>query len=142
VNTGLSESEVYSFLQQVESGDVVLTPLFPPQYIYAGHVRYEASNGWRITVFNDCNQWDLIDEVIASDGRKVQYHEIAEWPTLGNYYPTEQVCWERYGIPGYLKFRCVQCGRALPFPDYIPPRKGKDYRCPDCIAVAVPQAGA
>jgi hypothetical protein len=64
----LSEAEVMDFLKAVENGSVSLRPEYNPQDVYAGNVPYAASNGWHITIFNDVNEWDYIDEIQTSDG--------------------------------------------------------------------------
>lgn len=38
----------------IEDGSVVATPTKAPVDVYCGNVDYELSNGWRMTVFNDC----------------------------------------------------------------------------------------
>lgn len=53
----LSEQEIWQFLQEIEAGTITLVPATEPQAVYAGNVVYQASNGWEIWVFNDCNAW-------------------------------------------------------------------------------------
>jgi hypothetical protein len=124
----ISEVELLEFLNCIENGEVFLKQQDDPQDIYAGNVRYVASNGWRIVVFNDANEWDYIDEVRSDDGRILGYDEIEEMATAGAYEPSEDVSWSRYGIPGHMKFRCKECGMRLrDGPPYLPP-----YVCHDC----------
>lgn len=52
----LTEAAVLAFLESVERGDVTLAPDVDPDEVYAGIVTYTASNGWRIAIFNDCNE--------------------------------------------------------------------------------------
>jgi hypothetical protein len=99
----LSEEEVWTFLHAIEEGDITLTSEEEPQRIYAGNVRYTASNGWIITVFNDCNDFDYVDSVEATDGRTLDFDDMPR--ALQNYCPSEEVAWTRYGIPGYLQSR-------------------------------------
>lgn len=42
----------------------------PPTWasVYAGDVCFVLSNGWRVVVFNDCEEWDYVSDVIAPDG--------------------------------------------------------------------------
>ncbi len=101
-----------AFLHSVEAGEVTLTPLQEPQDVYAGPVDYAASNGWQVSVYNDCNEWDYIERVRTADGLECDYDFIYEhMPQVDAYQPSEEVAWSRYRIPGYMKFRCVYCGR-------------------------------
>jgi hypothetical protein len=72
----ITEKELLQFLQEVEEGTISLHPESDPQDIYAGNVTYTASNGWRITIFNDCNEWDYVDKAITADGRSVDFDSI------------------------------------------------------------------
>ena len=111
---GLTEGELWSFLRDIEQGVVTLQPEGEPQEIYAGNVSYTASNGWRIIIFNDANEWDYIDEIVTNDGRSIDYDELFQtYPALAEYAPNDEVAWSRYRIPGYLKFRCNHCGMKL-----------------------------
>jgi len=109
---GIPEEELLEFLKAVEAGTVSLQPEeCIPQDIYAGNVPYRASNGWRITIFNDCNEWDYVDHVTAADGRSLDFDDIDNFMSAAReYMPDDEVAWSRYGIPGYMRFRCVHCG--------------------------------
>lgn len=125
----ISKEEIFSFLHAIESGEVALTPLKEPQWVYAGVVRYHASNGWRIAVFNDANEWDYIEWIIANDGRRVDFFDMDEQDSdLENYAPSNEIAWCRYGIPGYRQNRCRQCGTAI-----VPDSSGR-YLCQQCIS--------
>lgn len=122
----LDEPDALAFLHQIESGEVTLTPISDPQYVYAGHVPYLASNGWSISVFNDANAWDYVDLIKTPDGKELEYSEMP--PELQSYNPGDDVAWQRYGIPGYCVFRCVACGERLRNdPPFHPP-----YLCHNC----------
>jgi len=127
--TNVTESEILSFLCSVESGDVILIPLQEPQNVFAGPVDYIASNGWNITIYNDCNEWDYIEHIQTADGRKCDYDDIFEaMPAVDSYQPPSEVAWTRYRIPEYCKFRCIRCGKQLrDGPLYQSP-----YICPVC----------
>jgi hypothetical protein len=115
----ISNSEIWEFLRAIESGSVALTPdgEREPQDIYAANVAYSASNGWRIVIFNDANEWDYIDEIVMADGRRIVYDEIADsFPDIENYKPSEEISWSRYRIPGHTRFCCVVCN--LPLKDF------------------------
>jgi hypothetical protein len=127
-STALSEVEVMQFLRTIEDGSVSLRAERDPQEVYAGEVSYVASNGWRITVFNDANEWDYIDHIQAADGRTLDFDGMQGMPTLMEYAPSDEIAWSRYGIPGYLKFRCARCGMELT----IGPPFGPPFLCPTC----------
>lgn len=131
----ISESEVLDFLQAIEQGSITLTPQEDPQEVYAGDVTYSASNGWEITVFNDCNEWDYIDSIRASDGRTIGFTELGDMPGLRDALPTGEVAWMRYRIPGYLRFRCTRCGERLA-------EKGRTRVCTECGGTDPRAAGA
>ena len=109
----LSEQEIWQFLRGIEAGTVTLVPHAEPQAVYAGNVVYRASNGWDIWVFNDCNEWDYIEAIDTADGRSIGFDGLDAISSLADYRPSEEVAWSRYRIPGYLRFRCTQCGTDL-----------------------------
>lgn len=110
----ISEAELLEFLRAIEEGSVSLLPVDDPQDIYAGNVAYAASNGWHITIFNDCNEWDYIEAVTAPDGRSLGFDAIDnEMPLARDYSPSDEAAWRRYGIPGYCIFRCTVCSAEL-----------------------------
>ena len=127
---GIPEEELLEFLKAIEEGTISLQPEeCIPQDIYAGHVPYTASNGWRITIFNDCNEWDYVEQVIARDGRALSFDEIDDLMSVAREYtPTDEVAWSRYGIPGYMRFRCANCGTDIE-PKVLPKA---EYRCDGC----------
>ena len=89
----ITEKELLQFLKAIEEGAISLHPESDPQDIYAGNVTYTASNGWRITIFNDCNTWDYVDKVITADGRSVDFDSIEnDMPTAREYLPTGRNC--------------------------------------------------
>ena len=126
----ITEEELLAFLKAIEEGAISLEPEeCIPQDIYAGNVPYRASNGWRITIFNDCNDWDYVERVIAPDGRSLSFDEIDDlMPVAREYTPESEAAWSRYGIPGYMRFRCTNCGVDID-PKELPK---KDYLCNRC----------
>jgi hypothetical protein len=127
MNSNVSETEVMEVLRAIERGSVLLRPKRDPQDIYAGDVLYTASNGWRITIFNDANEWDYIDHIETSDGRTLDFDAIDQMPRVREYEPSEDVAWSRYGIPGYCIFRCTSCGARLTSGPYRAP-----FLCSSC----------
>jgi hypothetical protein len=111
--TTLTAAEIAAFLAEVEAGRVTLHPAGEPQEVYASDVEYKASNGWTIVVFNDCNEWDYISEITAADGRTATFDDIQAMPDVKSYRPSDEMAWQRYRIPGYLRFRCTRCGARL-----------------------------
>jgi hypothetical protein len=110
------EVELSQFLKAVEEGSVSITPEQEPQDVYAGNVTYIASNGWRIVVYNDANEWDYIDSITTPDGRVFDCDALDEMPAVDTYKPSGESAWTRYGIPGYCRFRCKACGTRLTKP--------------------------
>jgi hypothetical protein len=108
-----AEVELSQFLKAVEDGSVSLTPEQEPQDVYTGNVSYNASNGWRIVVYNDANEWDYIDSITTSDGRIFDCDALDVMPAVDRYEPNGELAWTRYGIPGYCRFRCKACGTRL-----------------------------
>src|ERR1051326_436714 len=72
----LTEKELLQFLKTIEEGTISLRPESDPQDIYAGNVTYTATNDWRITISNDCNEWDYVDKAISADGRSVGFDSL------------------------------------------------------------------
>jgi len=73
----LTWAEAEAFLQAVVRGEITLTPeRLTPQEVYCGNVRFLASNGWSVTVFNGCDEFKYIDDVVDLDGRFLDYNEL------------------------------------------------------------------
>ncbi len=125
----VTEAEILAFLQAIEEGSVSLTPAWEPQDIYAGNVNYTASNGWTVTIFNDCNVWDYIERLRTADGRDCEAGQIdGHMPAVDAYEVSDEIAWSRYRIPGYCIFRCVKCGERITDRELIK----MPYRCPKC----------
>lgn len=123
----IGKEEILLFLGAIESGEVVLIPRVEPQFVYAGIVVYDASNGWQIAVFNDANEWDYIEWIVADDGRWVEFFGISEEDGAPvSYTPSNEIAWRRYGIPGYLQNLCTRCSTS------IGPQPGGIYLCAQC----------
>jgi hypothetical protein len=110
----IPESDILALLSAIEDGSVKLTPVGEPQLIYSGVVEYSASNGWRLAVFNDANEWDYLEWIESDDGRRVAFDQIEQCSDLRLYRPAPAVAWERYGLPGASTFGCTKCGATIP----------------------------
>ena len=125
----LSEQDLWQFLHGIEEGVITLVPQTEPQAVYTGHVVYRASNGWAISVFNNCNAWDYIEAIDTADGRSIGFDGLDALASLADYQPSEAVAWWRYRVPGSCRFRCTQCGTDLA------QREGsqeRDFLCAEC----------
>lgn len=104
-------TELLAFLEAVKSGDIRLEALYSPQDVYAGNVKYSASNGWSLVIFNDCNDYDYIDSVRTEDGREIDFDDIdADCQSV---FAVGDIAWRCLGIPGYLKYMCAECGAEV-----------------------------
>ena len=126
MKTPICEQEIMDFLQRIEGGEIRLTPPHEPQAVYAGNVLYKASNGWEIVIFNDANVWDYIECLKTADGREIEYDELDEMSRVERYRPSPEVAWTCYRIPGYVTFRCIQCGTILD------EHSDRNFLCPSC----------
>lgn len=70
--TDAEEAEVLAMLDSVgEPGGLTLMKAEP--WGYAGMELFELSNGATVEVFNDCDCWDYIDNIVMPDGRRWEY---------------------------------------------------------------------
>jgi hypothetical protein len=100
----ISESELLAFLRDIEEGRITLTTWKDPRDEW-GDTEYSASNGWTITVFNDCGEWDYIDSVKTNDGRSIYFDDLSALTSIRNYYPLGDTAWTCYRMPGYKQYR-------------------------------------
>jgi hypothetical protein len=111
----ISEPEILRLLGQIESGAITVAPKSQPQFVYAGSVEYETSDGWRLILLNDCNRWDHLERVIAPDGREIGWDAMQEMPRVRDYRPTSEIAWKSYGLPGHCRFRCTRCSVGIEY---------------------------
>mgnify|MGYP001396175684 CR=1 FL=1 len=109
----LTPDEVLAFLLQVESGTITLTTEREPQLIYAGQVRYQASNGWVVSIFNDCGSWDYVEEIVVKDDEVFSFADIPSEHPLYAYEPSDEIAWMRWQFPGPMHFKCRRCGTEI-----------------------------
>lgn len=60
-------------LKSIERGDVTIE--LTAGDILLGRVEYRTSNGWKVIVFSDGDDWDYIDSIIPPSGQ-----EFKLWP--------------------------------------------------------------
>ena len=64
----LREEEILRVLDGVGTGDIAITSRSDtPADQYCGHIKYHLSNGYVVTAFNDCNNFDYIDSIEFPD---------------------------------------------------------------------------
>jgi hypothetical protein len=88
--TDAEATEALSILNAIGSGDPAVLVGEGWRDTFAGNVTW-TFRGWTITVFNDCNSWDYIDHVIAPDGRRWNYDDMAELVRFWN--PSSEAGW-------------------------------------------------
>lgn len=91
-----TESNVLEFLTKIEQGEIILKPI---SICRSGNIKYQASNGWVIIVFNDSNTWDYIDSIQNDKGELIGYSELDEMLGIRNYTPPLRVINNIYQIP-------------------------------------------
>lgn len=93
----LPVEEALAFLWSIDRGEVTLRPVGETwDEVFAGNVEFEASNGWLLTVFNDCDSWDYIDEIRSNDGRSLKYEEMVG-TDVDRWHPSEEAARQIFG---------------------------------------------
>lgn len=71
----LSSEEILAVLDATNTGEVTTREEDRAKCLatYCGNVEFLLSNGWTVTVFNDCDSFDYVDSVRAPDGRVAEY---------------------------------------------------------------------
>jgi len=99
----MTELLALEFLQAIEQGDITLvrlgkgTKFYDDVAFFYGNVTYLASNGWILTVFFDCGEWDYIDSLMTDTGEIMSYED---WTDLFNRYrPEVAIRRDVYGEP-------------------------------------------
>ena len=95
----IPEDEVLAVLDAVDRGEV--TTLEADRTAceagYCGDFWFTLSNGWRVAIYNDCNEWDYVSHVVAADGRECrpwegvftpaplppEYERVRDWKPSG-----------------------------------------------------------
>ena len=92
------EKEILLFLKRIEKGDLIIVPNRTPFDIYSGNVIYKVNNGWEITVYNDANHWDYIDNIRTNDGRFFDFDDLDKILSIRNYCPSKEISSKIYKI--------------------------------------------
>ena len=76
----LAPVEVAKILRRVGDGEII-PKLVGDSWdtVYCGDVEYLV-DGWKITIFNDCNSWDYIDSAESPDGRRGEFEDWVHDP--------------------------------------------------------------
>jgi len=98
-NSKLKEQDILEFLSNIQEGKIKISAIIDPKKVYSGDVVYIASNGWEITIFNDANTWDYIDNIKINNDLRVNFEELDNMILLRNYVPPIEVVNEIYKIP-------------------------------------------
>ena len=99
----MTELLALKFLQAIERGDITLTRLgkgtkyYNDVSFFYGNVMYSASNGWLLTVFFDCGEWDYIDSLMTDTGEIMRYDDHMD--LFSEYRPKMAVRRDVYGEP-------------------------------------------
>lgn len=68
-------TDAVRLLFAIERGDIRIKAEVPANDIYAGNVTYRTQDGWILTIFNDCGEFDYVDRVEAPDGTAWECHD-------------------------------------------------------------------
>jgi len=92
----ITDEQVEQLFKDIDEGRVTVKPTRETwKEAWAGDVEFTCSNGWRVVVFNDCDEWDYVDSVIAPDGDKATWGgDIwADPPKWSNWHPRDPAPW-------------------------------------------------
>jgi hypothetical protein len=79
-------SQIWDLIHAIENGSVTLTPT-ASDFAYCGNIEYTASNGWRVIVFSDCEEWDYFDRFVSPTGEILDFAGMPE--DLQSYHPPD-----------------------------------------------------
>jgi len=114
----VTEQEVLTFLKKIESGEIKLTPTKDPQSLpYDDIVYVNSSNDWELCVSNWAHAWGGLCEIEFEKGLVVdsEYWDVS-WPEVSRYFPSDEVAWKSYGLPGMYISRCIKCEAMMEYP--------------------------
>lgn len=67
----IPDEEMRAALDAADAGGVAIETVH--DWHYCGVAEFHLANGWKVAVFNDCDEWDYIEWVEAPDGRRESY---------------------------------------------------------------------
>ena len=67
----IQDEEMRMVLDAADRGDVVIVTVH--DWAYCGIAEFHLANGWKLAVFDDCDEWDYIEWVEAPDGRRESF---------------------------------------------------------------------
>lgn len=75
MNEKVSTAELTGLLLRIARGEttVAYVGAYSWAETYAGNVEFITSDGWKLVVFNDCDEFDYVSEAIAPDGREYDF---------------------------------------------------------------------
>lgn len=87
----MTASDVGALLRRIVHGELEVTAVGETwDEVFAGDVRFALSDGSQLVVFNDCGDWDYVDEVVLPDGRRGDFDDWAD--DGGSYGLTDGEC--------------------------------------------------
>jgi hypothetical protein len=92
------EKRVLDFLQSIETGKIRLSPIDNPQRIHTGNVKFKADNGWYITIFNDLDDWDYIDNIVTNTGLVIGFESLDAMLSVRHFRPSDDSIVNNYQI--------------------------------------------
>jgi hypothetical protein len=80
-------------LQAIDRGEVSISVEGPDwDGAWCGPVTFKTPSGWTFVIFNDCDEWDYLETVIAPTGERFEY--LHGMPVdLGNWEPKNEDIW-------------------------------------------------
>lgn len=95
---------IETLLKDIEEGRLSIAWLNKDNTEFCGDARYIVSNGYIITVFIDCGDFDYIDKIEDENGNVIWEfnlgYELGEGK-IENYHPSDEVEKNIYGINYY-----------------------------------------
>jgi hypothetical protein len=102
----IEDEDLHGLLLAIERGEVGLrqAPAADEFGRFTGDTEYETSNGWRLTVFIDCGEWDYLNSVTSPHGARADVDAIdAAMPDSATYRPSRECAAAAWGVnePGW-----------------------------------------
>jgi hypothetical protein len=90
-----SEDMFIEILNAVDRGEITASPALPKD-MYCGSVKHILSNGYKVFVFNDCDEWDYIEAIETPDGKVIDFWTYL-WDCM---FPecSSKACVDGYGL--------------------------------------------